>query len=92
MLKLATTESSFSFDNKIYKQIDGVPTGSALGPTLANAFLCHYEKIWLNECPQFKPVVYKRYVDDIFVLFKSKEHLRLFVNYMNSKHKYQIYL
>ena len=36
---------------------------------------------------QFKPVVYKRYVDDIFVLFKSKEHLKLFVNYMNSKHR-----
>ena len=88
LFKLATTESSFIFDNKLYKQIDGVAMGSPLGPTLANAFLCHFEKNWLNECPsQFKPVVYKRYVDDIFVLFKSKEHLKLFVNYMNSKHK-----
>ena len=62
--------------------------GSPLAPTLANAFLCHYEKIWLiNECPsQFKPVVYRRYVDNIFVLFKSKEHLKPCVNYMNSKH------
>ena len=75
LLKLATTESSFIFDNKLYKQIDGVAMGSPLGPTLANAFIYHYEKIWLNECPfQFKPVVYKRYVDDIFVVFKSKEH------------------
>ena len=61
--------------------------GSPLGPTLANAFICHYEIIWLNECPsQFKPVVYKRYVDDIFVVFKSKEHWKLFDNYINSKH------
>ena len=60
-LKLATTESSFIFDNKLYKQIDGAAMGSPLGPTLANALLCHYEKIWLNECPsQFKPVAYKR--------------------------------
>ena len=51
LLKLATTESSFIFDNKLYKQIDGVAMGSPLGPTLANAFLCHYEKTWLNECP-----------------------------------------
>ena len=88
LFKLATTESSFIFDNKLYKQIDGVAMGSPLGPTLATAFLCHFEKNWLNECPsQFKPVVYKRYVDDIFVLFKSKEHLKLFVNYMNSKHR-----
>ena len=88
LLKLGTTESSFIFHNKLYKQIDRVAMGSPLCPTLANAFLCHYEKIWLNECPsQFKPVVYRCYVDDIFVLFKSKEHLKLFVNYMNSKHK-----
>ena len=32
-------------------------------------------------------VVYRRYVDNIFVLFKSKEHLKLFVNYVNLKHK-----
>ena len=54
MLKLATTESSFIFDNKLYKQIDGVAMG---------------------------------YVDNIFSLFKSKEHLKLFVDYMNSKHR-----
>ena len=88
LLKLATTESSFIFDNKLYKQIDGVAMGSPSGPTLANAFLCHSKKNWLNECPsQFKPVIYRRYVDDIFVLFKSKEHLKLFVNYTNSKHR-----
>ena len=88
MLKLATAESSFNFDNKLYKQIDRVSMGSPLGYALANAFLCHYEKIWLNECPsQFKPVVYRHYVDNIFVLFKSKEHLKLFASYLNSKHK-----
>ena len=26
--------------------------GSSLGPTLANAFLCFHEQIWLNECPE----------------------------------------
>ena len=62
--------------------------GSPLGPTLANAFLCHYEKEWLENCPTFfKPVVYKRYVDDIFVLFSSKDHLQLFVDYMNKQHR-----
>ena len=51
-------------------------------------FFCHYEKIWLSECPsQFKPVVYRRYIDDIYVLFKSTEHLKHFVNHINSKHK-----
>ena len=63
LLKLATSESSFIFDNILYKQIDGVTMGSPLGPTLANTFLCHYEKLWLDSCPpEFKPVVYRRYV------------------------------
>ena len=62
--------------------------GSPLGPTLANAFLCHYEKEWLDNCPiHFKPIIYKIYVDDIFVIFSSKEHLQLFVNYMKKQHK-----
>ena len=64
LLKIATTESSFIFDNKLYKQINGVAMGSPLDPTVSNAFLCHYEKVWLNECPsQCKPVVYRRYVE-----------------------------
>ena len=45
LLQLAATESSFIFDNKLYKQIGGVAMSSPLGPTLANGFLCHYEKI-----------------------------------------------
>ena len=58
--------------------------GSPLGPTLANAFLCFYEKKWLEKCPpEFKPVFYRRYVDDIFVLFKSTDHLEKFRNYFN---------
>ena len=62
--------------------------GSPLGPTLANAFLCHYEKLWHDSCPpEFKTVVYRRYVDDIFVLFKSKDHLLLFAKYMSTRHK-----
>ena len=62
--------------------------GSSLGPTLANAFLCFHEQIWLNECPdEFKPAYYRRYVDDIFVLFRSPDHLEKFKNYLISKYR-----
>ena len=62
--------------------------GSPLGPTLANIFLSHHETTWLNECPvQFKPVYYRRYVDDIVVLFKSRNHVKKFRKYLNSRHK-----
>ena len=76
------------FDSILYKQINGVAIGSPLRLTLANTFLRHYEKLWLDSCPpEFKPVVYRRYVNDIFVLFKSKDHLLLFAKYMKAGHK-----
>ena len=35
-----------------------------------------------------KLIIQNRYVDDIFAIFSSKEHLELFVYYMNKQHKY----
>ena len=58
-----------------------------LGPTMANFFLSFYEMKWLEQCPnEFKPVFYRRYVDDIFVLFQSAEHLSKFHTYLNTCH------
>ncbi len=44
MLSNCVLDYFFFFDSKYYEQIDGVAMGSPLGPTLANGFLCHYEK------------------------------------------------
>ena len=88
LLELATKESLFLFDKNYYSQTDGVAMGSPLGPTLANIFLCHYEEIWLSSCPkQFKPTYYKRYVDDIFCLFKTEQNAKQFQKFLNSRHK-----
>ena len=77
----------FIFDNSLCCQIDGEAMGSPLGPTLANAFLCHYEKEWLDSCPvENKSKLYKRYDDDIFVMFQSRDHVKKFVDYMNTNH------
>ena len=61
--------------------------GSPLGPSLANTFLSYYKKNWLNSCPRgFKPVYYRRYVDHIFVFFKSNDHLKYVQKFLNSCH------
>ena len=53
---------------------------------MTNAFLCFHEQIWYNECPdEFQPVYYRRYVNDIFVLFYSTDRLKKFKNYLNPK-------
>ena len=50
--------------------------------------MCHLESLLLDQCPlAFKPVFYKRYVDDTFLLFKEKHHATLFLDFINSFHQ-----
>ena len=74
---------------EFYKPHGGVAMGSLLGPTLAHIFLCYHERIWPQKCPsEFKPVaIYGRYVNDTFLLFRSKHHIEKFQNYLNRQHK-----
>ena len=68
-------------------QVDGMAMGSPLGPTLANTFMCSLAERFLDQCPaSFKPLFYKRYVDDTFVLFKDRSHAELFLNFINNFH------
>ena len=76
LLRAALQNNFFNFEGKIYKQIDGDAMGSPLATTFANRFLCFQKQIWLNEWPdEFKLAYYRRYIDHIFVLFRSRGHL-----------------
>ena len=87
LLELSVYNNLFMFDNKFYRQLDGLGMGLPLSPTLANIFLCYHEKKWLQECPaEFKPLMYKRYVDDTIVAFREQAHVERFLGYLNSKH------
>ena len=73
------SESLVLFDREYYQHVDGIAMGSPLGPTLANAFLCYHGQIWLENCRlEFKPAVYRRYIDDTFSPFRSREHTKSF--------------
>ena len=70
LLETAVLNSFFLFNGAFYKQTDGVGMGLPLGPTFANIFLCHHEQKWLQNCPsEFRPTLYRRYVDDCFFYF-----------------------
>jgi hypothetical protein len=72
LLDLATKESHFLFDGKLYGQIDGVSMGSPLAPLLAEIFLQDFERKHLSSLKNMGIVYWKRYVDDTFVLLDSK--------------------
>ena len=71
LVNAATKESFFMF-NKFYKQIDVVAMGSTLNP----------DWLWLQDCHHvLRPVFYRQYVNDIFVLFSCLDHGEKFKKY-----------
>ena len=88
LLSLAVKSTFFAFNGLYYEQSEGLGMGLPLGPTFSNIFMCYHETEWLKDCPtEFKPILYRRYVDDTFLLFKDRSHVNLFYDYLNSKHK-----
>ena len=82
----ATAETHFLFRGDVYDQIDGVAMGSPLGPVLANLFMGHHEKIWLENYNSGTVHFYRRYVDDIFAVFDNKSDADSFFHYLNLQH------
>ena len=83
LMNFATSSAEFSFNNIMYLQTDSVAIGSSLGPTQANIFIgfCEANLFTKIDCP---PLMYYRYVDDTFSLFKSKKDANSFLIQLNS--------
>ena len=73
LIKDSRTKTTFSFDGKIYKQTDGVPMGSSLGPVLANVIMTEFERLVVDKLIKDGLIkFYIRYVDDTLVLAKAE--------------------
>ena len=51
LMELATKSVSFSFNDTIYRQVDGISMGSPLGPILENIFVRYSEKLLFDIFP-----------------------------------------
>ena len=77
----ACTKNVFSFNNKFYKQTDGVSMGSPLAPLLANIIMTELESTIVKELVDNSLVkLYLRYVDDTLLLVKDKDITIIYTN------------
>ena len=80
---MVTSGVEFSFDDTMYRQIDGVAMGSPLGPVLADIFVGWCESRIPDEA---WPHVYCRFVDDAFSHFADREGCDGFLLILNTLH------
>ena len=83
-MEIATKSVSFSFNEVMYHQIDGISMGSPLGPILVNIFVGFHERLLFEKFP--KPFIYLCYVDDTFVSFSSHSEALKFFHKLNDLH------
>ena len=86
MLRLILKENSFQFNGKNYLQIHGTAMGTKMAVAFANIFMAYIETEILGKSV-IKPLIWKRYIDDIFLLWDvSKQDIDKFITQANSHH------
>ena len=64
-------KTAFSFNNKMFEQLDGVSMGGSLGPVLANIIMTECEKVIVDKLIEDGIIkFYIRYVDDTLLVIK----------------------
>ena len=86
LFNFATSHTHFLFNGCFYDQIDGMAMGSPLAPVLANFFMGHYERLWLEKYTGTQVLYYRRYVDDIICCFQNSHDAEMFFQYLNKCH------
>ena len=81
LTSLCLSNAYFTFRHQTYKQIWGIPMGSALAPVLSEVFLQHIETNIFKQ--DFKYLqLYMRYVDDCLIIWNgTQDKLRILSQY-----------
>ena len=83
LILMVTSGVEFSFNDVMFRQIDGVAMGSPLGPVLANIFVGYCESLIPSSS---YPPLYCRFMDDSFAYFSSVSQCDEFLLILNDLH------
>ena len=70
LLEFCLRSTYFTFRGKFYEQVEGAAMGSPISPIVANLFMENFETRALQSSPN-PPLLWKRFVDDTFVIIKK---------------------
>ena len=86
LLDIVLKYNILRFNDTCYKQIQGTAMGTKMAPAYAGIFMSGLEGPFLESCTH-KPTVFKRYIDDIFVIWEhGQDALDNFLQSLNSIH------
>ena len=86
LLEIVLRNNVFEFNGKCFIQLEGTAMGTKLAPAYANIFMGKLEQTILSS-PPLKPSYYKRYIDDILILWPHSEtELNKFISSLNTFH------
>lgn len=86
LLSIVLTKNYFHFAGEMYHQVQGTAMGTKMAPSYANIFMAELEETLIAKYP-IKPVVWKRYIDDVFCIWPGpKAEVKKFVDYLNQAH------
>lgn len=86
LLDLTLNHNDFTFNNQTYIQTCGCAMGKIYSPSLANLYMAEFDELATSnpELP-IQPKVYKRYLDDIFMVWPGTvEQLAAYNRYLNN--------
>ena len=77
--------NEFTFNSTLYKQIKGIAMGLGIAPNIANLYMSFFENKLFSIPDLIHPILYCRYLDDIFCVFDSDiNSVKNFINKANS--------
>ncbi|XP_064393306.1 uncharacterized protein LOC135340830 [Halichondria panicea] len=87
LLQICVNHNYFEFGPVTFQQIQGTAMGAPFSPTIANIFMSVIIRRFLEKQPA-KPLLIKRYIDDIFIVWQHDENsLISFLSELNVSHQ-----
>ena len=85
LLQVNMSSNFFTFADITFLQTDGTAMGAAFSPTIANIYMSVFLRNFLSRTSE-KPILIKRYIDDIFMIWHKRHDLSKFLDSINRHH------